>query len=234
MRQAALCIIGLGVNVASTAGRILAGSAGSLTACAGGPAGEPDLLGWPAPDPLVRELGKVEHPPLPGPPSSISRPALTICTGPSSRTSNEEVPPTASRPSMDTRKGSASTPAPASPNSSACGVPLAARDADYPVRGAAAAAAARAPGMVSRWARLETAQRGTVRVKVLWCIPGGRGVAVSSGRPSGTGCLRMSARPGYQRRAASVNAALIAERMAGIAVASLMGCDGFSASTVTT
>jgi 2-keto-4-pentenoate hydratase len=42
------------------------------------------------------------------------------------------------------------------------------------------------------------------------------------------------ARSGYQRRAASVNAALIAERMAGAAVASLRGCDGFSASTVTT
>ena len=41
-------------------------------------------------------------------------------------------------------------------------------------------------------------------------------------------------RPGYQRRAASVNAPLIAESMTGAAVASLMGCDGFSASTVTT
>ena len=115
---------------------------------------------------------------------------------------------------------------------SACGVPLVAH-ADYPVRGAAAAAAARAPGMVSRWARLETAQRGTVRVKVLWCI---------SGESRGSRFIRPAQRDrlsadvsetGYQRRAASVNAALIAERMAGAAVASLRGCDGFSASTVT-
>src|ERR1700733_6908303 len=42
------------------AGRILAGSAGSLTDCAGGSAaGEPDLLGWPALDPVAGELGKV-------------------------------------------------------------------------------------------------------------------------------------------------------------------------------
>jgi hypothetical protein len=44
----------------SAAGRIIARSAGSLTASAvGSAAGEPDLLGRPAPDPLVGELGKV-------------------------------------------------------------------------------------------------------------------------------------------------------------------------------
>jgi hypothetical protein len=48
------------------------------------------------------------------------------------------------------------------------------------------------------------------------------------------GCLRFSARPGCQRRAASVNAPLTAERRTGAAVAWLMGCDGFSASTATT
>ncbi len=50
----------------------------------------------------------------------------------------------------------------------------------------------------------------------------------------GTGRTGYSPDPGYQRRAASVNAALIAASTAGVAVASLIGCDGFSASTVTT
>ena len=40
--------------------------------------------------------------------------------------------------------------------------------------------------------------------------------------------------PGYQRRAASVNAPWIAGSMAEVAAAWSMGCDGSAASTVTT
>src|SRR5580658_1495864 len=49
-----------GATHSIAAGRIIARSTGSLTVCAdGSAAGEPDLLGRPAPDPLIRELGKV-------------------------------------------------------------------------------------------------------------------------------------------------------------------------------
>jgi hypothetical protein len=62
----------------------------------------------------------------------------------------------------------------------------------------------------------------------------GTGASWAGSRSACRASTPISAGLGNQRRAARVNAALTAERMTGMAVSWLMGCDGSSASTVTT